>query len=366
MKSKRSADGGTLSTPLVRAPFGDPLAMAQPSRGPSRVASITRFLAAYVRSMRLYYSFVTGIAGWLGVAYYEYLAGNPSLRTIEVAPAPEKKLVILALLFLSWGINQIINDYLGLAEDRINAPQRPMVTGELNPRLAVVVSGMLMVGAGVVTWVYLEPIANVFLIAGVLLNVLYEYAKGHGILGNLVFGLMIAMAPLYGGYASGPTAATALQSNRISVLLLVLVMNALMTYYTYFKDYRGDLLAGKRTLVVALGIQKSRALAVVSAFIPTLVFVFLRASGLHRTPLNNTFIILGVLTVFLQVWTGVLYWKNPSGLRAYASLETNFRACTCGQAALIGIFNPDLAIWLFIISYIFVGFLFDLHRNAKE
>ena len=82
--------------------------------------------------------------------------------------------------------------------------------------------------------------------------------------------------------------------------------------------------------------------------------------------LNNTFIILGVLTVFLQLWTGVLYWRNPSGVKAYASLETNFRACTCGQAALIGIFNPDLAIWLFIFSYIFVGFLFDLHRNPKE
>jgi len=82
--------------------------------------------------------------------------------------------------------------------------------------------------------------------------------------------------------------------------------------------------------------------------------------------LNNTFIILGLLTVFLQIWTGVLYWKNPAGVKAYASLETNFRACTCGQAALIGIFNPDLAIWLFIFSYIFVGFLFDLHRNPKE
>ena len=40
-------------------------------------ASWVVFARAYVRSMRLYYSFVTGIAGWLGVAYYEYLAANP-------------------------------------------------------------------------------------------------------------------------------------------------------------------------------------------------------------------------------------------------------------------------------------------------
>ena len=105
-----------------------------------------------------------------------------------------------------------------------------------------------------ITWFYLQPAAVLFLAGGVLLNILYEYAKARGILGNLVFGLMITMAPLYGGYACGPTAATVFQPNRISVLLLVLVMNALMTYYTYFKDYRGDLLAGKRTLVVALGL----------------------------------------------------------------------------------------------------------------
>ena len=127
-----------------------------------------------------------------------------------------------------------------------------MVTGELNPRLALLVSAALLVISGVITWFYLQPVAVLFLAGGVLLNILYEYAKARGILGNLVFGLMITMAPLYGGYASGPTAATVFQPNRISVLLLVLVMNALMTYYTYFKDYRGDLLAGKRTLVVAL------------------------------------------------------------------------------------------------------------------
>jgi geranylgeranylglycerol-phosphate geranylgeranyltransferase len=315
--------------------------------------------------MRLYYSFVTGIAGWIGVAYYEYLAGSPLLRTVEIAPPPEKKLVILILLFLSWGVNQIINDYLGLREDRINAPHRPMVTGELNPRMAMLVSAALLVAAGMVTWFYLEPVAVWFLAMGVLLNLFYEYAKGHGILGNLVFGLMITMAPLYGGFASGPTESTVWQPQRISVLLLVLVMNALMTYYTYFKDYRGDLIAGKRTLVVAFGLEKSRVLAVFSAIVPTVVFAALRLSGMHRTLLNRTFIILGVLTIFLQLWTGVLYWKNPSGFKAYASLETNFRACTCGQAALIAIFNPELAIWLFIFSYIFVGFLFDLHRNPK-
>ncbi|MBN2036326.1 MAG: UbiA family prenyltransferase [Chitinispirillaceae bacterium] len=324
------------------------------------------FIKAYVKSMRLYYSFVTGIAGWIGVAYYEYLANNPLERSIETPAPAEKKLVILVLLFLSWGINQIINDYLGLKEDRINAPHRPMVTGELHPQAALALSIALIGASAAVTWFYLEPVAIIFLLAGVLLNIAYEWAKGYGMLGNIVFGLMITMAPLFGGYASGPTTSTVLLPHRVSVLVLVWVMNALMTYYTYFKDYMGDKAAGKRTLVVSFGLARSRWLSIASAFLPTLLFVFLRISGLHQTPLNSTFIILGALTVFLQVWTGVLYFRFPTGQGAYASLVTNFRACTCGQAALIGIFNPDLAIWLFIFSYIFVGFLFDFHRDSQQ
>lgn len=325
-----------------------------------------QFIRAYIKSMRLYYSFVTGIGGWVGVAYYEYLADVSPEHTIEIAPTAEKKLIILILLFLSWGINQIINDYLGLQEDRINASQRPMVTGELNPHWALFVSLILIVMSILITWFYLEPVAILFLVAGMLLNVVYEYAKGFGILGNIVFGLMMTMAPLYGFYASGPSTASVFASHRLSVIILIWLINALMTFYTYFKDYHGDKVTGKRTLVVKYGPAKARSIALFSAFLPTLVFLLLRGTGMHQTELNLTFIILGILTVFMQIWTGVLYFKHPLGIKTYVSLKTNFRACTCGLAALIAIFNPDLAIWLFIFSYIFVGFLFELHGNPQE
>ena len=78
---------------------------------------MVKFVKAYIKSMRLYYSFVTGIAGWLGVSFYEYLAKN-TYDPVRVVPTTGKKGMILMLLFLSWGINQIFNDYLGRKEDR--------------------------------------------------------------------------------------------------------------------------------------------------------------------------------------------------------------------------------------------------------
>ncbi|WHH59471.1 UbiA family prenyltransferase [Petroclostridium sp. X23] len=323
------------------------------------------FFKAYIKSMRLYYAFITGIAGWIGMAFYEYIAKS-SFKTVELVPLAEKKAVILVMLFLSWGINQIINDYLGLKEDRINAPHRPMVTGELQPHKALLFTGFLLLITVLIIFFYLEPIALIPAVLGVLLNVVYEYAKGYGIFGNIVFGLMISMCTAFGFLSAGPTQSPYFTSSRISVMILVAVMNGLMTFYTYFKDYKGDKEADKKTIVVQLGIEKSRYIAILSSFMPAVIFMMLYFNGAIVARVNNMFLILGILTIFLEVWTGYLYYKNPKGRKTYYSLAANFRACTCGQAALIALYNTELSIVLFLMAYIFVGFLFDLHTNPKS
>jgi geranylgeranylglycerol-phosphate geranylgeranyltransferase len=335
-------------------------------------SSIKGFILAYIKSMRLYYSFITGIAGWIGVSHYQYIAthigerGTSGLvRTIEEPATSFKKIVILVILFLSWGINQIFNDYLGMKEDRINAPERPMVSGELNPRKAIMLSTLLLVGAALTTFFYLEPVALIPLFIGVALNFIYEWAKGRGILGNIIFGVMISMCGLFGLYASGPMEIYFTRS-RLSGLIFITVLNGLMTYYTYFKDHEGDRLAGKRTIVVKYGLEKNRTIAMLSAFLPSILFfIGYYGFGAFEIELNSTFKMLGYLTIFLQVWTGYLYFKNPKGEMTYYSLVTNFRACTCGEATIIALFNPELGIILFLVSYIFIGFLFNLHTNIK-
>jgi geranylgeranylglycerol-phosphate geranylgeranyltransferase len=317
---------------------------------------IGTFVRAYVRSMRLYYAFVTGIAGWIGVAYARFL--HPDTASLPLAA------LTLGILFLSWGINQIINDYLGLAEDRINAPHRPMVTGELQPQAALTLSFSLLALAAIVTW-HLSPWALIPLLAGIGLNVLYEYAKGVPLLGNVVFGLMIAMCSAYGFLATNDGYPIVFTTGRVSVLALVAVMSGLMTYYTYFKDYAGDKAAGKITAVVLQGIQRARTTAIVSSFLPSVILWTMIALGAFESTISHTFIFLFLVTLFLQIWTGILYYKHPTGPRAYFSLVTNFRACTCGQVMLIALFNPELALYLYVAAYVFIGFLFGLHGDHK-
>jgi geranylgeranylglycerol-phosphate geranylgeranyltransferase len=336
-------------------------------------AAVRVFILAYVKSMRLYYSFITGLAGLVGLTYYQYVAHSPGrialsdlTRTVERPTPPGAMTLILCILFLAWGINQIVNDYLGLEEDRINAPARPMVTGELHPLSALLLSGVLMTGAGVATWLWLEPWAILPLIAGVALNVVYEYAKGHGIWGNIVFGVMISCCSAFGFMAAGPSEDSILTPARLSMLGFVALVNGVMTFYTYFKDYEGDKAAGKRTLVVRYGLQRSKYVSLFAAFLPSAVFgagyAFL---DVWPIALNGVFVLLAALTVVLQVWTGYLYFRNPGGEMTYYALSFNFRACACAEAALIALFNPTLGILLFFLTYMLVGFLFNFHVNRR-
>jgi geranylgeranylglycerol-phosphate geranylgeranyltransferase len=214
----------------------------------------------------------------------------------------------------------------------------------------------------VVTWC-LAPWALIPLLAGVALNILYEYAKGVPVLGNIVFGLMISACTAYGFLATHDGHPVRVTTGQLSVLGLVAIMNGLMTYYTYFKDYAGDKEAGKITAVVLQGIQRSRRTAVATSFLPSIFLWLLIALGAFESTIKPTFVFLFVVTLFLQVWTGVLYYKYPRGPKAYFSLVTNFRACTCGQVMLIALFNPELALYLYVAAYVFIGFLFGLHND---
>lgn len=322
--------------------------------------NVNRFVFAYVKSMRLYYAFITGIAGWIGVSFYHFCMPE-NVDTFRSG-------MILAMLFLSWGINQIINDYFGLPEDRINAPNRPMVTGELHPRGALITSIILLVGVTVISYV-LNPWAVVPVVVGVLLNVLYEHAKAWSLMGNLIFGLSIAMCTAYGFLAAGPLPDPVFTSNRYCVFALVVLLNGLMTYYTYFKDVAGDAKAGKRTFIVKYGLTVARYVGVLGAFLPTLTFFFFHVMGwlpMGDVLFKRDFLFCGTITLFLQLWTAVLFFRHPVGDKTYFSLATNIRACVAGQITLIAIFNGTLALYLLSASYVFIGFLFNLYKDAKS
>ena len=313
----------------------------------------------YIKSMRLYYAFITGISGWVGVAFYQFLFPG--------AVPPFRAALILGLLFLSWGFNQIINDILGLKEDRINAPKRPLVTGALPLRPALGITGAGLGFTLCLAWA-LNPLSVVPALAGILLNVLYEYAKRRSLWGNAVFGIMIAMCPVFGFLAAGPAPEPLVTGNRLSVLALVALLNAVMTFYTYFKDYEGDKQARVLTFVVKHGIPKARVAGMAFAFAFALICAGLVIGGalpMSDILFREEFLFICAVTVFLHIWTGWLFFRDPVGPRTYFNLVVNIQACTAGNCALLAIFNAGLALYLLVVSYILIEFFFTMYRDAR-
>ena len=153
------------------------------------------------------------------------------------------------------------------------------------------VSFFLIGVSTVISW-FLFPWAIVPLILGVLLNAFYEKAKGIPFLGNVVFGVMIALCSVYGYIATIQSMDNLFTIPKISVFFLVALINGLMTYYTYFKDYTGDRIAGKITAIVLYGIEKSKKHAIVaSVLFPITLWVLISTKAI-TLPTNGVFIFL--------------------------------------------------------------------------
>ena len=128
-----------------------------------------RFLLAYLRSMRLYYCFVTGTAT---------LAGCVAARGVKSVHLPFwdwRDAAVLVIGFLAWGVNQVVSDWFDRREDALNAPHRSMVTGELAPRPALILSGSLMALFAVTAYL-VSPVSLLILIVGGLLFIAWAVA----------------------------------------------------------------------------------------------------------------------------------------------------------------------------------------------
>ena len=209
---------------------------------------MARFLYYYLRSMRLYYGFVTGTTVLWGVMHASPINYAPSVNPLSRLDA--KAVAALAVGFLAWGVNQVFSDYLDRKEDAVNAPHRPMVTGALAAKPALALSAVLMLLIGAVS-LWMSPWALLMLGIGGVLNLAYSRLKCVPVVNIVVYGCAISCCAFYGIAAvRGNLRSTAPEplEDVMDIALLVLPVHILMCHNSYYKDVPGDRAAGIRTL----------------------------------------------------------------------------------------------------------------------
>ncbi len=217
-------------------------------------------------------------AGNVVVSFVGTIVGGLVARAAGVGLAPSLWVALVlagaSTAFVTAGGN-VLNDVLDVEGDRVNHPDRPLVTGAVSvPAARALTAGLFVAGIVVAVPVVLaEPLVGVILALAVGALLGYEFLlKARGFAGNLTVALLTGLVFLYGGAAAGDA----------SLLLPFAAMAFLATVSREvikdMEDVRGDV--GRSTLPKTAGMRTASVVArgtvvaaVVLSAVPLLWFV---------------------------------------------------------------------------------------------
>lgn len=178
--------------------------------------------------------------------------------------------VILAVIvvFLFTGAGNTLNDYYDRATDKINHPHRPIPSGKIKARSALIFSYSLFCAciplSILIDLSHFLPFIIVIISMGMM--IFYERnLKLKGLSGNLAISLLVSLLFLFGG------AAVCVDFNYAPILG-VAILAALSFFATLgreiakdIEDVKGDI--DRRTLPMKLGIRKAGYISSLSFFL---------------------------------------------------------------------------------------------------
>lgn len=183
------------------------------------------------------------LSGVLAVALGGYVA-----RTGEWS-----KIVLAALvtMIVSASANAW-NDYLDLEIDRINQPQRPLPSGQVQPRTAYIFSLTLAILSLVMASFINLPSFLIVLAANALLYIYSLRLKSTVLLGNATVAFISATSVMFGGVAAGNVMPTL----WLAAIIMVAIMGR--EVLKTLADYEGDLAQRVRTVATVWGRRWAR------------------------------------------------------------------------------------------------------------
>ena len=179
-----------------------------------------------------------------------------------------------ASLTLSAG--NIINDIKDIEIDKVNHPERPLITGKITVSQAKAEYVSLTFIALLLSFFINLPAFVIALSATVLLLLYSYYFKMVPILGNLIVSILTAMVFIYGGVAvSNPLAA-------IIPAIFAFLINLIREVVKDMQDVDGDLKQGVITFPGKFGFSSSKLLVVELTAILFLVTLYPFVTRLYK------------------------------------------------------------------------------------
>jgi geranylgeranylglycerol-phosphate geranylgeranyltransferase len=109
---------------------------------------------------------------------------------------------IIAVFFIV-GAGNVFNDYVDVEADKINRPKRPIPSGRISKKNALIYS-LLLFAIGIIICGFVNTTCFLIALINSLLLVLYSYSFQHKVLlGNIIIGYLVGSVFIFGGAAIG-------------------------------------------------------------------------------------------------------------------------------------------------------------------
>lgn len=155
-----------------------------------------------------------------------------------------------------------INDYFDLETDRINRPNRPLVTGDVKPQTALFLAIILFIIGTILAFTL--PFTATFIAVTIVLPLMIFYSiwfKGMPLAGNFIISFILGLTFLFSG--------AALQDLETMIIpaLLAFGLTIVRELVKDISDVEGDRRTKLKTFPIKVGVKKAWTLVAVFAIL---------------------------------------------------------------------------------------------------
>ena len=212
-------------------------------------------LFAHLETMRPYTLLWCGLVSLLGACL---LYGD--------LPPLKISLLVFFIPIMGWIAGLYLADYYDRTLDAIQKPYRPIPSGRISPREALVI-GAVYAGIGLGLTLLFLPLINIalILVAGGLVLCYAKCTKARGLLGNFNRGAMTVITYLFGIFSLSSYSSIPLSLWMLSFVFFFHDTNS--NIIGAIRDVQGDKTGGYATTPVLYGIRHTLLISVILSFL---------------------------------------------------------------------------------------------------
>ena len=307
------------------------------SENPKKKITIKDKIFAHIETWRLYTVIWCGLVSLAGAC-------------ITNSAFPALYIAVLATIIpmMGWTAGLYLSDYLDRKLDAIQKPHRPIPSGRIKPKEALIVGAVFAISGFVLSFLLtLNNIILVFVVAA-LVFFYAKLSKARGILGNINRGTVTVAAYLFGVFSVGqPISSIPFYIWILAVVFLLHDTNSNLV--GAIRDMEGDNKGGYKTIPVKYGLKFS----ILISLILTLIWLSLSLYIPYRYNfLRNEFYVIMIIDILILV---TLYLYLFKSLKAYSRKKALrfheffvIERVTLASAFIFGIASQHIAIMIYV------------------